>query len=139
MGSISLVGIVAATVVAFVSGAVWFGPKTFFPIWWRAMGKPEGATPGEGHSMGVVFGSTFVGVIVQAIVMSLVIAKLNESADVAPAQGALVGFLLGVGFAAAPSLSHRLFGQQGFKVWLIEVASDVLNLTLIGLVIATLS
>lgn len=139
MGSISLVGVVAATVVAFISGAVWFGPKTFFPIWWRSMGKTEDSTPGQGHSMGVVFGSTFVGVIVQAVVMALVIAKLDESSNVSPGQGALIGFVLGIGFAAAPSLSHRLFGQQGFKVWLIEVGSDVLNLTLIGLVIATLT
>ena len=139
MGSVSLVGIAAATVVAFISGAIWFGPKTFFPVWWKALGKPVGGEPGSGGNMGVVFGSTFLGVVVQATVMAVVIAKLDESADVGPAQGALVGFLLGVGFAAAPSLSHRLFGQQGFTVWLIEVASDVLNLTLIGLVIAAVS
>ena len=50
-------------------------------------------------------------------------------------DGALVGALLGVGLAAASSLSHRLFGGFGYKVWLIEVASDALNLTIMGLII----
>ncbi len=139
MSSINWLGVVLATVVGFTSGAVWFGPKTFYPVWWRALGKPEGGEPGGGMSMGVVFGSTFVAVVVQAIVMALVIGKLDEASDVGPAQGGLVGLILGVGIAAAPSLSHRLFGQQGFKVWLIEVASDVLNVTLMGIVIAAVS
>ena len=47
----------------------------------------------------------------------------------------MIGLALGVVFTAAGSLSHRLFGQQGFRVWLIEVGSDVLNYTLVGLVI----
>lgn len=139
VNSINWLGVALATVVAFISGAVWFGPKTFFPVWWKALGKPVGGDPGAGQSMGVVFGSTFVAVVVQAIVMGLVIGKLGESGEVSIAQGGLVGFILGVGIAAAPSLSHRLFGQQGFKVWLIEVASDVLNVTLMGLVIAAVS
>ena len=38
-------------------------------------------------------------------------------------------------FAAAGSLSHRLFSGQGIRVWLIEVGGDVVSLTLAGLVI----
>jgi hypothetical protein len=50
-------------------------------------------------------------------------------------DGGLVGLLLGIGLAAASSLSHRLFAGQNFKVWAIEVSSDVVNLTIMGLII----
>jgi hypothetical protein len=34
------------------------------------------------------------------------------------------------------SLSHRLFGGENIKVWLIETANDALNLTVAGAIIA---
>lgn len=37
--------------------------------------------------------------------------------------------------ALASSLSHRLFGGDGFRVWLIEVGGDIVGLTLAGLAI----
>jgi hypothetical protein len=36
------------------------------------------------------------------------------------------------------SLSHRLFGGESLKVWLIETASDGINLTIAGAIIAIL-
>jgi hypothetical protein len=50
--------------------------------------------------------------------------------------GAGIGFALGVGIAMFASLSHRLFGGENLKVWLIETANDALNLTIAGAVIA---
>ena len=50
-------------------------------------------------------------------------------------EGGLVGLFLGLGLAAASSLSHRLFAGQGFKVWILEVGSDVVNLTIMGFII----
>ena len=49
--------------------------------------------------------------------------------------GAVTGLLLGVGIAAASSLSHRLFGGQGLRVWIIEVGGDVVSLTVAGLIL----
>ena len=34
------------------------------------------------------------------------------------------------------SLSHRLFGGESFKVWIIETANDAINLTIAGALIA---
>jgi hypothetical protein len=135
---INWLGVVLATLTAFVSGAIWFGPKTFFPVWWRAMGRTDDMQPGSGN-MAVVFGSTFVGQFVQALVMALVIGKLGESGDVTVWCGLKTGLVLGLGLAAAPALSHRLFAGHGFKVWLIEVSNDVINLALMGAVIAAVS
>ena len=35
---LNLLGVLAAFGFSFVSGAIWFGPKTFYPIWMRARG-----------------------------------------------------------------------------------------------------
>ena len=99
--------ILVAFVVAFLAGALWFGPKTFFPVWWKAI-VPQSEPL---HHVGLAAG------------------------PVGPLGGLLTGLLLGIGFAAASSLSHRLFAGHGLKVWIIEVGSDVLNYTLVGLVI----
>jgi hypothetical protein len=130
--------ILSATLVAFVAGAIWFGPKTFFPIWWKLMAKGESSpAAGSGSNMAVVFGSTFLAAFAQATTVAIVIELASSGAAVDPIQGALIGSLLGFGLAAASSLSHRLFAGNGFRVWIIEVGSDIVNLTLMGLVIAS--
>ena len=137
--NINWLGVVLATFSAFASGAIWFGPKTFFPIWWRAMGRDETTeVPGSGN-MGVIFGSTFAGQFVQALGMAALIGKLNEISDVTVGCGFVTGLVVGLCFAAAPALSHRLFAGHGFKVWLIEVSNDVINLALMGAIIAAVS
>lgn len=131
--------VLVAALVAFLAGAIWFGPKTFFPIWWKLMGKGATDPAGKVGSMAIVFGSTFLAALTQAVTVGVVI-ELASAGDSSfgPLQGALVGSLLGFGLAAASSLSHRLFAGNGFRVWIIEVGSDILNLTLMGLVIALL-
>lgn len=136
--NINWLGVVLATFSAFASGAIWFGPKTFFPIWWRAMGRTDDMQPGSAN-MAVVFGSTFAAQFVQALAMAALIGKLNESSEVTVGCGLLIGLIAGLGFAAAPALSHRLFAGHGFKVWLIEVSNDVINLALMGAIIAAVS
>jgi hypothetical protein len=34
------------------------------------------------------------------------------------------------------SLSHRVFGGDSLKVWIIETANDAINLTIAGAIIA---
>ena len=33
------IAIVVATFLLVALGSAWFGPKTLFPVWWRAIGK----------------------------------------------------------------------------------------------------
>jgi len=137
--TIPWLGILVAVVVAFIANFLWFGPKTFYPVWARALGKSPEEQPGGGQSMGVTFGLTILGSIVMAFTMSWLLqasAALYKTSDVSPGSGALVGLLVGIGIAAAASLGHRLFAGQGLVVWLIEVGGDILGLTLMGLVLS---
>lgn len=132
---INWLAVVAASLAGFVIGGVWFGPKTFYPIWWKLNGNEPTTEPG-GSNMLVVFGSTFLATLAQATTVAIVV-ELGSMVN--PAFGALQGLatgaLLGLGVAAASSLSHRLFARHGFVVWMIEVGQDVVSLAAMGLII----
>lgn len=128
------IAIAIGFVVFFAVGAVWFGPKTFYPAWVRLIGAVE--VPGKGlghHGMPFVFGLTALGALVQVVALATVIHFVAPTGGAF--CGALIGFLVGVGIVAASSLSHRLFSGQGIRVWLIEVGGDIVALTLVGFVI----
>ena len=117
---------------------IWFGPKTFYPAWQKAMGRNPDEVNGSELPMGVLFGTTFVGAAVQVSTLAIVI-ELAIKADptFGLAQGALTGFLVSLGLVAASSLGHRLFAhKKAFTVWAIEVSADVLALTVAGVIIA---
>ena len=133
-GTINWVAVLVAALVNFIAGFIWFSPIGFYPAWWRAIGRDPSQEPGQGQNMGAVFGMVTAAVLVQAILLALVVG-LFESAngDVSLGAGVALGAVVGV-IGAAASLGHRLFSNQGIKVWIIEVASDVLNIVLMGIV-----
>jgi hypothetical protein len=137
--TIPWLGLLVAMVVAFVANFVYFGPKTLFPVWWRALGNSGEPESVAASSMTVTFGLTIVGLFVQALalvwVLQAALALYGET-DATALFGALVGLAVGAGFAAAASLGHRLFSGQGLVVWAIEVGGDILGLTLMGLVLS---
>ena len=132
-------GVGLAVIVAFFANYLYFGPKTMYPVWMRAMDRSPDEQPGSGTSVGIVFLLMFVALFVQALVMSWVLQaslKLYDLEDISFVHGALVGLGIGVAFAALPAFGHRMFGGAGWKVWLIESGGDILGLTLIGAVLS---
>lgn len=137
---ISWVGVIIAGVAGTVLGGVWFGPKTFFPLWWRLMGHEPGTTtnPGGNVPMGVVFGSTFVAQLVQATAMAVIVNIARHSTAFSAfgvIDGAVVGLVIGAGLVAMAPLGHRLFGGHGFGVWALEVSNDILGVILMGAIV----
>jgi hypothetical protein len=134
---LNVLGVVIAFIVSFVSGGIWFGPKTFYPIWMKAKGIESGQLSHQQNKPALLFGGTILGVLAQTIVLALIITSLQaNNSDFGVLDGAGVGFALGVGIAAFASLSHRLFGGDSLKVWIIETANDAINLTIAGAIIA---
>jgi len=134
---LNVTGVVIAFFVSFISGAIWFGPKTFYPVWMKARGNASGQLTSTQNKPVVLFGGTILGVLIQTLSVALVVTSLgHNNPDFGVSDGALVGFVLGVGIAMFASLSHRLFGGENFKVWIIETANDAINLTIAGAIIA---
>lgn len=134
---INFLAIGLAALAGIIIGAVWFGPKTFFPMWWKFLGKNPSEQPGT-DNMAVIFGSTFVAAVIQSIVMA-VIVNLAEQATgtIDTVTGLAIGALVGVGFAATASLSHHLFGGFAIKAWVLEAGQDIVSLAAMGAIIAS--
>lgn len=123
-------------VLAFFVNFLWFGPKTFYPIWVRALGRDPSQEAANPVSPGLAFGGTIIALLVQAYGVAAIIGmRVDAGVDVGPLRGLLIGAVVGIVFAAAASLGHRLFSGQGLKVWLIEAGGDVAGLAAIGLVV----
>ena len=133
---LNFVGVLIAFVVSFISGGIWFGPKTFYPIWMKAKGVASGQLSHQQNKPVLLFGGTIIGVLVQTLTLAAIITGLQSGkSDFSVTDGALVGAALGIGIGAFASLSHRLFGGDSIKVWIIETANDALNLTIAGAII----
>jgi hypothetical protein len=134
---LNFVGVIVAFGFSFVSGAIWFGPKTFYPIWMRGRGIQSGQLDSNQNKPVLLFGGTIIGVLIQTITLALIINSLQHAGtDIGITDGAGIGFALGVGIAMFASLSHRVFGGDSLKVWVIETANDAINLTVAGAIIA---
>ena len=133
---LNLLGVIVAFFVSFISGAIWFGPKTFYPIWMKAKGNASGQLTTSQNKPVLLFGGTILGVLIQTLTLALIINSLGKNIEIDVVGGAGIGFALGVGISMFSSLSHRLFGGESLKVWVIETANDALNLTIAGAIIA---
>jgi hypothetical protein len=134
---LNFVGILAAFGFSFVSGAIWFGPKTFYSIWMKERGIASGQLNSNQNKPVLLFGGTILGVLIQTLTLGLIINSLQAAGtEIGISDGAGIGLALGLGVGAFASLSHRLFGGENIKVWIIETANDALNLTVAGAIIA---
>ena len=137
ISGLNFIGIIVAFGFSFVSGAIWFGPKTFYPVWMTARGNASGQLTSAQNKPALLFGGTILGVLIQTLTLGVVINSLQKAdPNFSVANGAMTGLALGVGIGMFASLSHRLFGGENLKVWLIETANDAINLTVAGAIIA---
>lgn len=140
---INWLAVFVASLSSFIIEAVWFGPKTFYPIWIKAL---RGKMPTERTEMKpgetiLMFGGTYLGALIQVATLAFLMWATRSTLAVGPIAGAIFGFIVAVGIGAFSSLSHRMFGHpngrvyQSLKVWLIEVGQDVLSLTVAGAIL----
>ena len=92
-----------ASISSFIIGAVWFGPKTFYPIWVKAQGREVPASEGKssGAEMALMFGGTYVGALVQVATLA-VLLELARLANptLGAGEGAFLGLVFGIGLGA---------------------------------------
>jgi hypothetical protein len=136
IGSINWLAVIACVIVSMISGSLWYNPKTFFPIWWKGIGKGEDDAPGT-ENMGMTWGLTVFSSFVQAVAMSLMVTAMGSlmSMGISAGSGALTGFMLWLGFIAPTYLVNKLFAGHSFKVWAIEVGNHLVNFVLFGAIL----
>ena len=137
ISGLNFVGILIAFLFSFISSAIWFGPKTFYPVWMKARGIESGILTENQNKPVILFGGTIVALFVQIITLGIIITSLQQfQPNLGILDGAGVGLALGIGVGMCASLPHRLFGGEGFKVWIIETSNDAINFAIAGAIIA---
>lgn len=129
-GSINWLAVVVCVVVSMVSGSLWFNPNTFYPAWWKAIGRSENDQPGM-QNMGMVWGGTILSSFVQVVSVALMI---NVMGSMTAGSGAMAGFMLWFGFVAATSLTNKLFAGQ-LQAWVYEAGNHLVNFLLFGAIL----
>lgn len=133
--TVNWLAVVACVIVSMISGSIWYNPRTFFPTWWKGIGKT--GEPGMQGNMGMTWTLTILSSFVQAIAMSFMVDAIGSLmfGGVSAASGALTGFMLWVGFIMPTYLVNKLFAGHGFKVWAIEVGNHLVNFVLFGAIL----
>ena len=144
--SINWLAVLFCVLASMVIGGVWFGPKTFFPAWWKAVGKTgeptmggSSDTPGASLGMAVVWGGVIFAALVQAVFMSMMVHAMGSmSGGATLVSGALTGFLIWLGFVASSSLTNKLFADR-LKAWVLEQGNHLITFVVMGAIIGALS
>jgi len=130
--AINWLAVIACVVFSVVSGSLWFGPKTFFPVWWKAIGKSDSDKP-DGRPLTWIL--ILVSSFVQAVFMALMVNAMGSMTGGATlVSGMTAGFLLWLGFVAPTSLVNKLFPGY-LKAWAIENGNHLINFIVFGAIL----
>jgi hypothetical protein len=123
-----------------IVGSLWFNPKTFYPAWWKAIGKSDKDQPSmTGSSAAVTWGLTIFAALVESIFMVLFVKAMGSMSPggATLATGAMSGFVIWLGFVATTSLTNKLFAGQ-LKAWVLEAGNHLVTMVLMGAIAGAL-
>jgi Protein of unknown function (DUF1761) len=130
--NVNWLAVLACVVFSMVSGSFWFGPRTFFPIWWSAIGKTAGDKPqGSPLTWILLIGASAV----QALIVALLIGAVGKAAGgVTLGVAFLTSMTVWLGIVAPAALVNKLFAGH-FKAWALEMGDHLINYIAFGVIL----
>lgn len=111
-----------------VIGSLWYGPKTFFPVWWKAIGKDAKESP-QGTPVTWILLILAGAVQIFFVALAVKVTKMDNALT-----GLLTGFVIWLGFVASTSLTVNLFPGR-MKAWFIESGYHLINFLAFGAIL----
>lgn len=132
--AMSLWGILLATIVSYLLGAIWYMPKVFGNLWMQSLGKNRDELGDSAKPLIMTFFTTAI----TATVMYFVLFVLKSQGLVNTVwDGVYVGFIFGLGIYGVTAYSDSLFCGWPIKVIAIQVAYRICQMMLIGLLLVS--
>jgi len=126
------IGFAALAMVAI--GAVWFNsPLLFNHIWLAGIGKSAEQVQAEFTPFKPL--ASLIGSLVMATLLAAVMDELDMMSLV---DGATIGLMAGIGFAAIPNGIRDYFEGRPRTLYLINAAHDIVILTAGGAIVGAL-
>jgi hypothetical protein len=121
--------VLAAAVVAWLIGALWYSPVLFAKAWVKAHGYTAEQVAAMRVTQGKVIAATLIAMILMAAVLQVFLQHLGAdsvSDGLKWAFHAWLGFALPLGFIA------HLYSQKTLAAWLIDLGYQLVYLLAMG-------
>lgn len=126
--NVNFLAVVAATVLAFVVGGLWYSPVMFLKAWLAGAGLTEADTQ-KGHP-GKIYGGAFALTFVAATLLAVLIGDHKSLL-----AGVHWGLIISIGWVATSLGTNYLFERRSLKLWLVNAGYNVVTFVLMGAVI----
>lgn len=133
MVPINYVAVLIAAILAMVTGSVWYSKAVFGKQWMKLTGVTE-ADAKKGN-MPMLYGTMFVGTLVEAYVLAHFIHYAGAYSLV---NGIKTGVWAWLGFVITTSLANSIFERRPTKLLYINAGYALVNLMIMGAVLAVL-
>jgi len=129
----NLVGVVAATIVSFVIGAVWFAPQVFGKMWMMSLGKTEDWWK-KNRNRSVVLG--FLANLLTAYLLGVFVKSLGSANW---ADGAEVAFIAWLAFPASIHFTSWVFEGRANRLFGIDFVHSLVIFLVMGAILGVLA
>ena len=132
--TINFWAVLTSAIIAMVVGSVWYSPILFGKKWVALIEKETHRTINElKKGTGVAYTITFIGGLIMAYILAHFLSYANAKTVQDGIQG---GFWAWLGFVATTSIGGVLFTKKPFQLFLIDNAYWLLNLLIMGAILA---
>jgi hypothetical protein len=128
----SPLAVLIAAAVGFLIGGAWYSPYVFGKLWARLSPLTDEEMRARSRP---AFITAFVALLVSAYALALLLKAVGAAA---PAQGALIGFLVWFGFVGPVTLSDAMFGAKPVKLWVLDTSYRLVSTVAMGVLLAKL-
>jgi Protein of unknown function (DUF1761) len=136
--AVNYLAVFVAAIVIFILGGLWYSPILFAKRWIALQGRTEEQMRAQAAAanMPLMYASAFVCSFIIAWVMAHLIAHMGAVTEINAGHGAMLGFILWLGFAAPTSYATALFSGKPKQMWLIDTTYNLVSFVLAGIILA---
>lgn len=133
--NINYIELIAAGVAAMIVGFVWYSMAIFGKPWMKAVGLSQGDLKEGMKDAPKMYGLMFVGALVQAYVLSILLNVFGVADYV---SAATVAFWAWLGFVAPVVLGNILFERRSWNYFGITIGYQLVNMVVMSAVLISL-
>ena len=133
------IAVIAAAIVSFVIGGIWYARPVFGKAWMAALGKTEADREAMRKQAPKGFAAGLIGSIIASLVLGIFLQygrQANVGLPTGIVGGIVVGFLVWFGFLMTTGVSGAIFEGRPGKLVGINQAYQFVSYLVMGAVLA---